>query len=65
MKDTIIKIAGWLLGLAIIVAVGYVGYFLGIKLPIKLWDNGEWGFAIAQACIIWSWLLGGKRNGKN
>ena len=65
MKDTIIKVLGWLLGLCIIVAVGYIGYFLGSKLPIKLWDNGEWGFAIAQAYIVWSWLLGGKRNGKD
>ena len=61
MKETIIKCVGWLLGLAIIIAVGYIGYVLGIKLPIKLWTNGQWGFAIAQAVIVWSWLLGGKR----
>ena len=35
--------------------------YLGMKLPYQLWSDGEWSFAIAQAVIVWSWLLGGKR----
>lgn len=65
MKETIINFVALLLALAVIVATVYVGYVLGVKVPIKLWDNGQWGWAIAQAYIVWSWLLGGKRNGKD
>lgn len=65
MKETITNFVALLLALTVIVATGYVGYVLGVKVPIKLWTNGEWGWAIAQAYIVWSWLLGGKRNGKD
>lgn len=65
MKETIINFAVLLLALIIALSCGYVGYVLGVKVPIKLWTNGEWGWAIAQAYIVWSWLLGGKRNGKD
>lgn len=49
-------------GLLIVLLIGYVyiAIYLGVKLPYQLWTNGEWGFAIAQAVIVWSWLLGGK-----
>lgn len=61
MKETLKAIA--VTGLLILLLIGYVcvAIYLGIKLPYQLWINGDWGFAIAQAVIVWSWLLGGKR----
>lgn len=44
----------------VLVGYGYIAIYLGMKLPYQLWTNGDWGFAIAQAVIVWSWLLGGK-----
>ena len=65
MKQTIINFVALILAVAVCVALGYIGYVLGIKLPIQLWNNGQWGWALAQSYIVWSWLLGGKRNEKN
>lgn len=61
MKGTLKAITAT--GLLILLLIGfvYIAIYLGIKLPYQLWINGEWGFAIAQAIIVWSWLLGGKR----
>lgn len=61
MKETLKAIA--VTGLLILLLIGYVyvAIYLGMKLPYQLWINGEWGFAIAQVVIVWSWLLGGKR----
>lgn len=61
MKDIlnlIIKVV--LLGF-VLIGYGYIAIYLGMKLPYQLWTNGEFGFSIAQAVIVWSWLLGGKR----
>lgn len=60
MKETLKGITAT--GLLILLLIGfvYIAIYLGIKLPYQLWINGEWGFAIAQAIIVWSWLLGGK-----
>lgn len=65
MKDILHLIIGVIFLVFILIGYGYIAIYLGIKLPIKLWSNGQWGFAIAQAVIVWSWLLGGKRNGKD
>lgn len=45
----------------LLIGYGYIAIYLGMKLPYQLWSNGDWAFAIAQAIIVWSWLLGGKR----
>lgn len=45
----------------VLIGYGYIAIYLGMKLPYQLWTNGHWGFAITQAVIVWSWLLGGKR----
>lgn len=61
MKDIlhlIIKVV--LLGF-LLIGYGYIAIYLGMKLPYQLWTDGAFGFAIAQAIIVWSWLLGGKR----
>lgn len=65
MKDNLIdllKLALSILLLVIsIIGFGYIAIYLGIKLPYELFHQGDWGFAIAQLVIVWSWLLGGKR----
>lgn len=49
--------------LVILINIGYglITIYLGMKLPYELFQQGEWGYAIAQLVIVWSWLLGGKR----
>lgn len=42
-----------------IIGFGYIAIYLGMKLPYQLFQQGEWGFAIAQLVIVWSWLLSG------
>ena len=42
-----------------IIGFGYIAIYLGMKLPYQLFQQGEWGFAIAQLVIVWTWLLGG------
>lgn len=61
MKENlkVLLIFGFLI--LLLIGYGYIAIYLGMKLPYQLWSNGEWGFAIAQAVIVWSWLLGGKR----
>nr|DAT36897.1 MAG TPA: hypothetical protein [Caudoviricetes sp.] len=65
MKDNIIdllKLALSILLLVIsIIGLCYIAIYLGMKLPYELFHQGDWGFAIAQLVIVWSWLLGGKR----
>lgn len=60
MKDRLRSIIGELLIFVALIGYGYIAIYLGMKLPYQLWTDGEWGFAIAQAVIVWSWLLGGK-----
>lgn len=42
-----------------LIGFGYIAIYLGMKLPYQLFKQGEWGFAIAQLVIVWSWLLSG------
>lgn len=61
MKEVLTTILSIILSLLIIVGFGYIDIYLGMKLPYQLFQQGEWGFAIAQLVIVWSWLLGGNR----
>ena len=49
--------------LVILINIGYglIAIYLGLSIPYELFQQGEWGYAIAQLVIVWSWLLGGKR----
>lgn len=60
MKDVLTTILSIILSLLIIIGFGYIAIYLGMKLPYQLFQQGDWGFAIAQLVIVWSWLLGGK-----
>lgn len=59
MKEVLTTILSIILSLLIIIGFGYIAIYLGMNLPYKLFQQGEWGFAIAQLVIVWSWLLGG------
>ncbi|BBQ04334.1 hypothetical protein [Enterococcus phage Bp29] len=61
MKDILHLIIGLAFLVLVMIGYGYIAIYLGMKLPYQLWSNGDWGFAIAQAIIVWRWLLGGKR----
>ena len=61
MKDALKTILSIVLSLLIITGLGYIAIYLGMKLPYQLFQQGDWGFAIAQLVIVWSWLLGGAR----
>lgn len=59
MKEALTTILSIILSLLITIGFGYIAIYLGMKLPYELFQQGEWGYAIAQLVIIWSWLLGG------
>lgn len=59
MKDVLTTSLSIILSLLIVIGFGYIAIYLGMKLPYQLFQQGDWGFAIAQLVIIWSWLLGG------
>lgn len=61
MKEVLTTSLSIILSLLIIIGFGYIAIYLGMKLPYQLFQQGEWGFAIAQLVIVWSWLLGGNR----
>lgn len=61
MKEVLTTVLSIILTLLIIIGFGYIAIYLGMKLPYQLFQQGEWGFAIAQLVIVWSWLLGGNR----
>ena len=62
MKETLLTILSIVLNICIIIGLGYIAIYLGMKLPYQLWTDGKWGFAVAQLVIVWSWLLlGGNR----
>ena len=61
MKDKLQLIIGSAFLAFVLIGYGYIAIYLGMKLPYQLWTDGDWGFAIAQAVIVWSWLLRGKR----
>lgn len=60
MKETLTTILSIVLNIFVIIGFGLIAIYLGMKLPYQLFQQGEWGFAIAQLIIVWSWLLGGK-----
>ena len=60
MKETLLTILSIVLNIFIIIGLGYIAVYLGMKLPYQLFQQGDWGFAVAQLVIVWSWLLGGK-----
>lgn len=60
MKEALTTILSIILSLLIIIGFGYIAIYLGMNLPYQLFQQGDWGFAIAQLVIVWSWLLGGK-----
>lgn len=57
MKEALTTSLSIILSLLIIIGLGYIAIYLGMKLPYQLFQQGEWGFAIAQLVIVWSWLL--------
>lgn len=63
MKDNIIDLLTLALSILLlvisIIGFGYIAIYLGMKLPYQLFQQGDWGFAIAQLVIVWSWLLSG------
>ena len=59
MKDIVTTVLSIFLALLIIIGSGLIAIYLGMKLPYELFRQGEWGYAIAQLVIVWSWLLGG------
>lgn len=61
MKDVLVAVLTSVLALLIIIGFGLIAIYLGMKLPYELFQQGEWGYAIAQLVIVWSWLLGGNR----
>lgn len=60
MKETLLTILNIILVVVYIIGFGYIAIYLGMKLPYQLFQQGDWGFVIAQLVIVWSWLLGGK-----
>lgn len=61
MKDIVTIVLSTFLALLIIIGSGLIAIYLGMKLPYELFQQGEWGYAIAQLVIVWTWLLGGSR----
>ena len=63
MKDKISDLLTLALSILLLVILitgfGYIAIYLGMKLPYQLFQQGDWGFAIAQLLIVWSWLLSG------
>lgn len=65
MKDNIIDLLTLALSILLLVILtigfGFITIYLGMKLPYQLFQQGDWGFAIAQLVIVWTCLLGGNR----
>ena len=61
MKETLVTVLTIVLSFMIIMGYGFIAIYLGMKLPYQLFQQGDWGYAIAQLVIVWSWLLGGNR----
>ena len=63
MKDNIIRILAVIIMLLDFWVTGFIIYNLGIKLPIEMWNAGNYGWAIIQAILVWSYAItsGGKR----
>lgn len=61
MKEGLTTSLSIILSILIIIGFGYIAIYLGMKLPYQLFQQGDWGFAIVQLVIVWTWLLGGNR----
>lgn len=61
MKEALTTILSIMLSLLIIIGYVCIAIYLGMELPYQLFQQGDWGFAIVQLLIVWSWLLGGNR----
>lgn len=63
MKDNIIRILAVIFILMYFWAVGFIIWTLGIQLPIEMWNTGNYGLAIVQALLVWSYAItsGGNR----
>lgn len=61
MKDIMTTVLSISLALLAVIGFGLIAIYLGMKLPYELFQQGEWGYAIAQLVIVWTWLLGGNR----
>ena len=59
MKETLVAVLTIVLSFMTIIGFGSIAIYLGMKLPYQLFQQGDWGFAIAQLVIVWTWLLGG------
>ncbi|WWT35017.1 hypothetical protein [Enterococcus phage BUCT630] len=59
MKEVLTTILSIVLSILIITGFCYIAIYLGMKLPYQLLQQGDWGFAIAQLVIVWTWLLSG------
>lgn len=57
MRETLLTILSIVLNIFIIIGLGNIAVYLGLKLPYQLFQQGDWVFAIAQLVIVWSWLL--------
>ena len=57
MKETVVTVLNIILALVTIIGFGLIAIYLGMKLPYQLFQQGDWGVAIAQLVIVWSWLL--------
>lgn len=57
MKDIVTTVLSIFLALLISIGYGLIAIYLGMNLPYQLFQQGDWGFAIAQLVIVWSWLL--------
>lgn len=63
MKDNIIRMLAVLFILLYFLGIGFIIWNLGIQLPIEMWNAGNYGWAIIQAILVWSYALtsGGNR----
>lgn len=61
MKDILLSVLTIVLSFLSILGCGLIAIYLGMTLPYQLFQQGEWGYAIAQLVIVWTWLLGGNR----
>lgn len=57
MKETLVTVLTIVLSFMIIMGYGFIAIYLGMKLPYQLFKQGDWGLAITQLVIVWSWLL--------
>ena len=63
MKEIMIGILSVIFILMYFWATGFIILKLGIQLPIEMWNAGNYGWAIIQALLVWSYALtsGGNR----